>query len=170
MPIGVTGIATQIKNLISSVTGIGRVHTFKRWGATDKDFEAFAATGGRINAWFISRQSTAERWLTTGEFNRAHVFALQGVYGLKDAEATEETFQALVDRVAGRFRSDAGRTLNDTVESLAPSFGEIAAQSEVAGAEGGLQITAVEHRMFHDILVHWAECRLGVQELPELFP
>lgn len=170
MPIGVTGIATQIKNLISSVTGIGRIHTFKRWGATDKDFETFAATGGKINVWFVSRFSTAERWLTTGEFNRAHLFHVQGVYGLKDADTTEEAFQVIVDRAVGRFRSDSGRTLNDTVESVAPSFGEISGQSESGGAEGGLQVRGIEHREFHGVLVHWAECALGVQELPQLFP
>ena len=170
MPIGVTGIATQIKNLISSVTGVGKIHTFKRWGATDKDFETFAATGGKINAWFITRVSTAERWLTTGEFNRAHLFHISGAYGMKDADATEETFQVLVDRICGRFRSDSGRTLNDTVESVAPSFGEISAQSESGGAEGGLQVTSVGHADFHGILVHFAELHLGVQEYPQLFP
>ena len=170
MPIGITGIATQIKNLISPVTGIGQVFTYLRWAGTDKDFQTFAVTGGAVNLWQITRKSSAERWLTTGEFNRAHVFHLYGAYGLKDSTGTEETFQVLVDRVCGRFRSDTARTLNDTVESLAPAFGELSAQSEAGGAEGGLQVVSIEHREFHGILVHWAECHVGVQELPQLFP
>ena len=167
---GYTGLTTQIKNLMASVTGIGQIFTYLRWAGTDKDFQTFGVSAGKVNVWQISRKTTQERWLTTGEYNRVHTFAIYGAYGLKDATRTEEDFQILIDRIAGRFRTSTARTLNYTVESLAPSFGEISAQSESGGAEGGVQVTSIEHRELHGLLVHWVELHLGVQEVPVLFP
>ena len=163
-------IRTQIKNFISPVTGIGQVHDYLRWAVNDKDFQTWAITGSRINVWQITRLTTEERWLTSGEYNRAHVFAIYGAYGAKDSDTTEKTFQTLIERVCGRFRSDSARTLNDTVETIAPSHGDVSGESASAGAIGGVQVSQVEHRMLRDFLVHWVELRLGVQELPALFP
>lgn len=163
-------ISTQIKNLFSGVTGIGQVHEYLRWAVNDKDFQTWAVTSQHVNVWQISRLTTEERWLTTGEFCRAHLFAIYGAYGSRDSDASEQTFQTLVERIAGRFRTDAARTLNETVETIAPSSGDVSGQSMDAGAIGGVQVTTIEHRMLRDHLVHWCELRLGVQEFPQLFP
>jgi hypothetical protein len=161
-------IKTAIAARLSTVTGIGRIHTYLRWAVQDADFLSLAMTGGVINVWQISRLNTEERWLTTAEVWRAHTIAIYGGYGLMDSNATEETFQNLVERVANRFRSRSAWTLDGLVESTAPYMGELASTSPTLGARGGIQVQSVDHRMVHGKLVHWAELRLGIQELPEL--
>lgn len=160
------GILTTVANTLSAVTGIGRVHTYVRWAMTSADFEAMAVTGGVINAWQVYRKSTEERWLTTGEVWRAHLLAIEGAYGVADAQESERTFQGLIERAAKRFRTWPMVSLNDTVESIFPGFGPMSSSSVLLGARGGLQVENVEHREWNSKLVHWAQLQLGVQELP----
>lgn len=161
-------IKAAIATRLATVTGIGLIHTYLRWAVQDADFLKLAMTGGVINVWQISRVNTEERWLTTAEVWRSHTLAIYGGYGLLDASATEETFQNLVERVANRFRSRSAWTLDGLVESTAPYMGELASTSPTIGARGGIQVQSIEHRMVHNVLVHWAELRLGVTDLPEL--
>lgn len=162
------GIISRVVSTISQVTGIGKVHPYMRWAISDADFTHLAVTGGRVNIWQVTRTQTEERWLTTREIWRAHTLAIYGAYGLLDSENTEATFQALVERVAARFRRRTQLTLNETVESLAAYHGGMAGVSVPVGAIAGVQIQSVDHRTYHNQLVHWGELKLGVQEAPQI--
>lgn len=160
-------IKSAIAARLATVTGIGRVHTYLRWAVTDADFLKVAMTGGAINIWQVTRDQTEERWLTTGEVWRAHRLAIFGGYGLMDSSATEHTFQDLIERVARKFRTRDAWTLGGLVESTAPYMGPEASASVLLGARGGIQVSSIEHRMVHSVLVHWAQLTIGIQDLPE---
>jgi hypothetical protein len=164
-------IIDAIATRLSAVTGIGRVHKYMRW-STEQAFDSIAlatsTTPPIVNFWQVTRLSTQERWLTTREVWRAHTFGVYGAYGLLDANATETTFQNLLERVAHKFRSHAAWTLDGTIESLAPYIGDMASASPLQGAIGGLQILQVAHVEKQNRLMHWADCRLGVQESPQV--
>jgi hypothetical protein len=161
-------ILTNIAAQISAVTGIGKVHLYMRWAISEGNFETIAVTGGRVNVWQVTRTSTEERWLTAGEVWRSHQLTIYGAYGLLDAPpGTEGQFQALVERIATRFRTRSMLTLNDTVEAIAAYHGAMAGVSTPVGAIAGIQVQRIEHRTYHNKLVHWCELGLGIQETPQ---
>jgi hypothetical protein len=150
----ITGILESIKNVISGVTGVGQVYTYRRPTKQDSEFKQLMVTGSRVNFWDMYRVSSEERWPNEFQFQRSHTIAIRGFYGSKDASATELTFQTLVDRVANRFRLSTNRTLGDTVESLAR--GELA----------GLQVQSVDYGPAHGVVCHIFQGRLHVTENP----
>lgn len=154
----VTGILTNIKTRMTTVTGIGRVHSFWRWAHQDSDFNSFAVTGGIVNFWQIRRLSTRESWMTSFQYERVHDIDFFGAYSHKDATPSEPVFQGIVERVTNVFRSTAGKTLAGTVQSL------------VEGSQGGLQINSIQEEMIFNILCHVCRARLKVKELPSNFP
>jgi len=162
-------IISAVATAVRGVTGIGQVHNYLRWAISDANFETLGVSGNVVNLWQITRLNTEERWLTTGQVWRTHTIAIYGAYGLMDSDATERTFQALVERVANRFRSRTmwGLGIDSIVESTAPYMGALAATSELLGARGGIQVENIEHRNLHSKLVHWCQLNLGVQETPE---
>lgn len=160
-------IITALVTRLSAVTGMGQVHRYMRW-STEQAFDSIAVTGGVVNFFQVSRLSTQERWLTTREVWRAHIFGVYGAYGLLDESATEITFQNLLERVAAKFRSHSAWTLDGVAESLAPYIGEMASASPLQGAIGGFQIIQVAHITKNNRLLHWADCRIGVQEPPDI--
>jgi hypothetical protein len=150
----VTGILESIKNVIAGVTGVGNVYTYRRDTRQDVDFQRLNVTGAKVNFWDIARTSSEERWPNKYQFQRTHTFAIRGFYAVKDASATELTFQTIVDRMQNRFRLPANRDLGGTVESLA------------RGEQGGLQVQSVAYGNAHGALCHTLEGRLQVTENP----
>lgn len=160
-------IMSAVATRLQGVTGIGQVHTYMRWASSEVAFQELSMTSGVVNFWQIARIRTQERWLTTGEVWRAHTLAIYGGYGLLDASATERTFQNLVERVCAKFRSFDGWTLGGLVESTAPYIGELASANVLQGAVGGIQVEQVAHVEKMNKLLHWADLRLGVQDIPQ---
>jgi len=152
----ISTIIAAIKTTLEGVTGIGNVYGYERWANNHSKFlDLFRTDADTINGWVISRASTAQQVTAYRKRQNAHVFTIKGFYGLKDADASETTFQALLDNIQTAFESDI--TLNGTVKTTCPNWGQM------SGA-AGLQITSVEARMFGNILCHYAECRLGAIE------
>ena len=154
----VTGILANIKNRMTVVTGIGRVHSYWRWAHQDSDFNSIGITGSHVNFWQIRRRASSEKWLTSFQYERSHDIEFFGAYSLKDNTPSEPVFQGIVERVANIFRSTTGKTLGDTVSSL------------VDGAQGGLQIQSIQEEIVFNILCHVCRARLRVRELPSSFP
>jgi len=99
-------IRAQIKTILEGVSGIGRVHDYERWAATwEKYLEFFKTTSDVINGWTVSRVRTPAACASGTHDRRSHHYKIRGYYGLKDEDATEVTFQALVEAVCTAFRS-----------------------------------------------------------------
>lgn len=129
---------SEVAAIVSAVSGSGLVHNRTRntpdWG---KFLLCFRDPGGRINGWQITRRAggtAALRWEET--------YHLVKVFGMRDQDATDLTFQQNVDDVAREFVQ--GRDL---------TFGSVAA---------GFRITGIEERMFGDVVCHVADCEITV--------
>lgn len=140
---GANAINTQISAILETVDGMGIVHRYERWAAHWSEFLAqFRDANGLINGWMVSRQATPAEWAGNPFVERTHSFRLRGLYGHNDAEATEITFQDLVDAVQDAF--DGNPTLNGAVKDHQP-----------------LQVKTVELRVYGTVLCHYAECWLA---------
>jgi hypothetical protein len=140
--------ATQraaIASVLSGIPDVGVVHDYDRWAVDWGAFIALFKTtiGGKdqIRGWEISRISASEDRTSV----RPHTYAIRGYMGLKDSQATEKTFNDLIEAIAAAFR--ASQDLGKAV--LGHDF---------------IQIAVIEPRMFGSVLCHYAELRLTVHE------
>jgi len=143
-----TDIREQIKSILAGIDGIGAVHDYERWSKDwNKFLDHYKSPDGRINGWSITRDRTSEECDTSSHHTRIHHFTIRGFYGLKDSEASELTFQGLIEDICEAFRSKY--QLNETVNDNSP-----------------IQVEAVEPRMFGGVLCHFCELSLTAEELP----
>lgn len=154
----VANIRAQIKAILETVTGIGVVHDYERWAVNWADIlsQFKPSNQAKINGWMITRTETEERVHAFGQNQAVHSFLIRGVYSLDDSEASEKTFQDLIEAIRERFRSNFN--LNGSCQSIYPEFGEWAGKA-------GIQADTVEARMFGGVLCHYCELGLGAQEI-----
>ena len=139
-------IRAAIKSALEGVGGIGTVHDYERWATEWGDFLSLYKTSGNvINGWTITRQRTTEEQATTSHTERTHHFLIRGIYGLRDADATEITFQSLIEAICAAFR--ALYRIDGTAMDNEP-----------------IQVELVENRMFGTVLCHYCELTLAVTE------
>ncbi len=139
-------ISAQIKVILLTVTGVGtKVYEYERWAANWKDYLALFKEGSLIKGWTISRVKTPEESVTPSTNRRFHDFIIRGYYSLDDSEATELTFQDLIDDIATAFRTKP--FLNGTAFDSSP-----------------LQVDTVATIMFGSVLCHFCQLRLEVEE------
>lgn len=156
MPSKYLEILADVKAKMESVSGIGKVHDYERWNADDAAFIelfAYTPTGGakQIRGWEISRAGFSEH--KAGAFFRHHKFRLRGFMGLKDADATDKTFQTLVEDVSEKFRVAEG-----------PQGATWQYRDGDSPENSPIQGGAIEIRMFGNILCHVTELTLSVTE------
>lgn len=161
----VEAIREQIAAILASVEGMGVVHQYQRWTNDWKSLlDLFRHTDPdgvqRINGQMITRSATSQRKVTLGEKERAHIFMIRGVYSLKDENATEHAYQAILERAVDAFDEEENVTLNGTCLTTIPDWGPMADSA-------GLQIVLVEPRLFGSVLCHYSECRLCAIERVE---
>jgi hypothetical protein len=162
---GMAEIREQIAAILAAVEGVGVVHQYQRWSSEWKKLlDLFKHTDGdgvqRINGQMITRYATSQRKVTLGEKERAHIFLIRGVYSLKDEEATEHEYQAILERAVNAFDEEENVTLKDTCLTTIPDWGPMADSA-------GLQIMLVEPRLFGSVLCHYSECRICAIERVE---
>jgi hypothetical protein len=133
-----SGTRAAIAAKIASLPDIGIVHDYERWAADSAKFiEFFTATIGgvsQIRGWEISRKKAVEDTTST----RGHIYLIKGYMGLKDAAATEKTFNGLIEEIALAFR----RSQSLGGATLGHDF---------------IQVQTIEARMFGSVLCHCAE-------------
>ncbi|MBI5789300.1 MAG: hypothetical protein HZA78_10640 [Candidatus Schekmanbacteria bacterium] len=139
-------IRTEIKALLETVPGIGKVHDFERWTIDWQKFlEFFKTADNKINGWTITRSVSTENNQSVGTNIRTHQILIKGYYGLKDAVESEKAFQNLIEAVC-----DVLRSHNDLNASCLKS--------------GPPQVSKVYPRPFGGVLVHVCNIQLAVQE------
>ena len=141
-----SGIRDAIKTILEGVSGIGEVHDYERYHTDAAKLRALHVTSGRLHSWTITRTRTQAEYRTNVQTERRHTFVLRGYYALDDVNASEKTFQTLVESIEAAFRS------NDTLSG----------SCELAGP---LQVERVEPVLFAGVLCHFAELSLWAQEL-----
>lgn len=149
-------ILADIKSKLESVSNIGKVYDYDRRATTDDEFIklfAYTPAGGyqQIRGWELTRTAAVEH--KKGAFWRHHQFKVMGYMGLKDADATEKTFQSLVEEICNKFR---------TAES--PSEATWQYRNGDNPDESTVQVKSIQLRMFGNILCHCVEIALSVTE------
>ena len=139
-------IRARIVANLQSVDGIGPVYGYERMPRDWKRFLDLFKTGhGKINGWMATRRKTPAQWAGFPTVERNHLWVMRGVYGLNDEEASELAFQAQIEAIQAVFENDG--ELGGTVLRSEP-----------------VQVATVEHRMFANVLCHWAELHLPAVE------
>ncbi len=150
---GLAEIRSEIKNILESVDGIGKVHDYERHTVDWKTFlSLFTDADQRVNGWTIARSQVREKkHASLGVNIRTHVFRIRGYFGLKDSAQSEKTFQGLIDAVCSAFRDK--ETLNGSSLKADPPL-----------------VGTISHRHFSGILVHTCDITLEAQEYVQFTP
>jgi len=138
-------IRDKIKSELEDIADIGLVYDYERWAALPDRFIALFKTGGKIKAWAITRTSTREEMFSSNENRRIYIFTIRGFFSLDDANASEKTFQDLIELICSTFRTLPD--LEKVCENCEP-----------------VQVVSVGHAMLADVLCHFAELTLEATE------
>jgi hypothetical protein len=152
-----TDIAPDIKTKLLEIPNIGLVYTYQRQAVDMSKFiNLFARDigGGKkeIRGWEITRQAIAEH--KRGAFFGHHVMIVRGYMGISDADASSETFQALVDLIRAKFRTAEP---DDSAADWDYRDGDNITNSPV-------QVPLLDDRMFGSVLCHHAEIHISVTD------
>lgn len=138
-------VRTEIKTLLESVSGIGKVHDFRRHTRFWDDFFERHIADGKVNNWEITRGSFSQEVFAVQNsagnepfFHDQHEVSITGYMSLNDENESEKTFQTLIDNIIAKIR--VNNQLNNT--TILPRQ---------------LQVPVIEHRTFGGVLVHFAE-------------
>jgi hypothetical protein len=149
-------IRARIDTVISAVSNSGLVYDYERW-ATDwttylDRFKTTISSVEVIRAWTITCSAIAPNMITAmgssgSDTELSYRFVVRGYFGLDDENASEKTAIALVEDVVIALNADS---------TLRAYFG--------AGAKPLAECTIFEPRFFGDVLCHYAEITLPIQE------
>jgi hypothetical protein len=144
-------ILADIKTKLESIPDIGKVYDYERWASSwDKFISLFKSTQhNQIRGWEITRRSISEH--IAGAYFRHHKFKIRGYMSIDDSNATDKTFQQLIEEVCNVFRNA------DSGSSWFYGDGD---QSNNAPA----QVEVIEPRMFGGVLCHYVEINLTITE------
>lgn len=148
--------AAEVKDVLESVGGIGIVHGYTRFARRWSEVLGAFRSGDIINASMISRNTSVSRQISTDLVERAHILAINSVYGLNDDDASETTFQDLIEAQHAAFVAYEPTWSQADITSH-PIWGPM------SGAVG-LQIDTIDIRLFGEVLCHYAACRICIVE------
>jgi hypothetical protein len=110
----ITEITEQIKTVLESVSGIGRVWNRVRRVVTDAEERRLFHKNGKLHTWMIeSPSSSILHYVSSELILRQHHYTLWGLYALDDSAGSEKIFQNLCDTIMDEFETDTNRRLND---------------------------------------------------------
>lgn len=141
-------ILAKIKSEIEEITDIGIVHDYRRYSRDWTKFLALFRPEGKeyIRGWDISRVASPEEIENINASNlRTYDFMIRGFAQLDDEDASEKTFQGLIESICDKFRFNV--QLDNTVIISTP-----------------IQVTTVDIRPFGAVLCHYAELTYSVRE------
>ncbi|MHB9075787.1 MAG: hypothetical protein ACYC6G_19980, partial [Desulfobaccales bacterium] len=72
-------IRDYLKDQLTTIPGIGVVHTYDRWAANWEDLLKLYAANGRIQGWHITRKGTKETWDSLPAVDRGHTYEIVGI-------------------------------------------------------------------------------------------
>lgn len=149
-----SAILALLKAIVVAVPGTGKVHDYQRLAKNEQDFISLFVTDNLVNGWQITRRSTPNTFQdsekTDGQLMESvYEYILTGFRGIDDANASEKTFQDLVETVSDMLARDT--TMQDAGYNPGPP-----------------QIMVVEPRAFGHVLCHVGEISIQIAELKEV--
>lgn len=149
-------IRDKIKAIIVAVPNSGSVQAYERYTQQQSKLAEFYkdATSGRILGWNINRYATREAYIDIGRWVLDHDWKIRGFMSLDDADATQETFDTLIEAIRDVFRAD-------------PSLGDLVFSTviEEKNHQAGVQVEEVAPVLFAGVLCHSARLALTTRHL-----
>ncbi len=144
-----TSIQTALTALVSGVAAVGTVHEGRRLTSDWNGFIDQFVTGGKVNGWTVNRRSFTEDRMDSLENLRRTTFVICGYYTLATPAAgvatSESEFDAMIEGICNAVRDTY--TMTATSELSSPA-----------------QLAIKDERVFGDVLVHYCELTVVVQE------
>ena len=96
-----TTIVAAIVGLLQQVNGIGKVLDYSRYTASEKERINTYVSGGLLNCWIVTRESTAahDRGAGEGNVRDRHTISIEGFRAVTSAADSEKAHQDLVEAV-----------------------------------------------------------------------
>lgn len=143
-----SAIRQKIFETLSAVPNVGKVHDYERWAVDwGKFIEFFKHTAaGRIQGWEICRTGMPSEKISNIEESRTHHFVVKGYMAVNDAQATEKTFNGIIEAICDEFKGN--HTLDGTCLDAGPVSAEV-----------------IDTRSFGSVLCHYAELKIPVNEI-----
>ena len=138
-------VRAALKSLLEGISGINKVYDYQRWTADRAVYAALFKDTDKIHFWCISRRAVTDTRRYTEQVDDVHRIVIRGYMALDDSEATEKTFQDLIDTVRQTLRQNY--TILGTAHNSGPEIN-----------------TIIEHRVFGEVLCHYCEVELPVRE------
>ena len=144
-------IRTAIVTRLESVADIGRVQAYERYASDLARLKQlyWSSEHNAVRGWYVRRPVTTETDNVQGRTVERARWRIVGLMALDDANASEITFDGLIESVRNAFAAD--ETLGDTVDQCTEpgDNGESCIQLDDSGPV-----------MFAGVLCH--ACRLGL--------
>jgi hypothetical protein len=145
-------VRAVIKSTLEGISTIEKVQDYSRHTVDwDEIATFFKDTNNRIHVWIIEWNNTDNVLEAVGTrvYSYNHNITLWGLYGLKDSEATQKTFEDEVDTVLDTFNA---------LEWLLSGSTRIARQNEPA------VLANLDHATLSDVLCHRAQIDINYNE------
>ncbi|SRR6266851_4101710 len=120
-------IKARIAARMKTVSGVTNVYTYRRNLTAEIDMAQLTAADGRLHFWHIYREMTAltDNVVNQNFTDQVDTLVIEGFYGVKDADDTEEMFDLIVDGVLQAINADrragpGGTKLNGFVQTADP--------------------------------------------------
>lgn len=153
-----------LRQLLSDVTGIGRVHSYERYVRDEAKFRALftyepehidigcdAPMGKHVRGWWLRNTRIVERELGVARLLDQYDWQIRGFLSLQDDVATELIFDDLVERLRDAYRAN-------------PTLGGINTAETADTNEFGIQKLDASPVLFCGVLCHSATLQLRTQE------
>ena len=149
-------IRDTIKTMMLTVANVGVVHAYERYTAQQSKLAEFYkdGTSGRLQGWHIRRVSTRETYIDIGRWVIDHDWQIFGFMAIGDADATEETFDTLIESIRTVFRDD-------------PSMGNLVFNTVIdeKNNQAGMQVEEAVPVLFAGVLCHSARIGLTTRHM-----
>src|SRR6266404_5053969 len=122
-------ILNEVAGIVGAVANVGNVHAYRRAVQTEQEFQSLYVSGDRVLGWDITREGTASTDRTVGATEERHALVIRGYLGVSDKDATEQTFQDLIEAVRAALR--AKRNLNGKVLDTTPVSARVVAAATI---------------------------------------
>jgi hypothetical protein len=99
--VALSNIIDEITTLLSQVSGIGKVLDYSRYTPGEKERIETYVSGGLLNCWIVTRESTAAHDRGAGDNNvrDRHTISIEGFRAVSSAADSEKLHQVLAESV-----------------------------------------------------------------------
>ncbi len=139
---------TFVKTKLLEIPSIGKVYDYEPLVRDWKEYLAFftgAAPDNMVKGWVVTRSRTPEAAEASKTNKRQITILIRGFYSIAGKGATEKDFQNLIEAVCSKFRP-------------------LSRLGGLALFSSPVQVMIVEPRKFGDVLCHYCELNIEVEE------